>query len=74
MVTIKFRENLKQYMAEFKYNQVTLSRAIGVAQSAVSAWLSGKSEPCITSLWLLADCFYCTVDELIGRDGKRFSD
>lgn len=55
-------------MYESSLNQVKLSKEIGIAQSAISAWLSDKKEPSITSLWLLADYFQCSVDELIGRD------
>ena len=67
MREIKIAENIKEYMRIYGFNQVDLSIRIGVAQSAISAWLSGKKEPSIVSLWLLADCFDCTVDELIGR-------
>ena len=67
MVNIKFVENLKMLMKEENVNQVQLSKGIGVAQSAVSAWLSGKKEPSINSLWLLADFFNIDVDVLIGR-------
>lgn len=68
MIRIKISENLKLLMKESNVNQLTLSKKIGVAQSAVSAWMSGKKEPSITSLWLLADFFGCSVDELIGRN------
>ncbi len=54
-------------MSKKNVNQVALSKAIGVAQSAISAWLLGKKEPSITSLWLLADYFDCSIDELVGR-------
>ena len=67
MVEIKIAENLRQLMKDSGLNQVQLAKEIGVAQSAVSTWLSGKKEPGITSLWLLADYFNCNVDELIGR-------
>ena len=67
MVEIKIAENLRQLMKDSGLNQVQLAKEIGVAQSAVSAWLGGKKEPSITSLWLLADYFNCNVDELIGR-------
>lgn len=68
MVEIKFSDILKQLMKESSVNQVKLSKDIGVSQSAISAWLLNKKEPSITSLWLLADYFNCTVDELIGRE------
>jgi transcriptional regulator with XRE-family HTH domain len=67
MNNIKIAENIKEYMKIYNLNQVDLSKKLGIAQSAISAWLSGKKEPSILSLWLLADCFDCTVDELIGR-------
>ena len=54
-------------MKEHSLNQVKLADAIGVSQSAISAWLSGKKEPSITSLWLLADVFDTTIDVLVGR-------
>ncbi|MBR7100423.1 MAG: helix-turn-helix transcriptional regulator [Clostridia bacterium] len=64
---IKFTDNLKQLMKDNNLNQTTLSEKIGIAQSAISAWLSGKKEPSITSLWLLADLFDVDIDYLIGR-------
>ena len=68
MINIQFSNNLKRLMHESSLNQVELSKEIGIAQSAISAWLLDKKEPSITSLWLLADYFQCSVDELIGRD------
>ncbi len=67
VVNIIFSENLKQLMTEASINQVKLSKEIRIAQSAISAWLSGKKEPSIESLWLLADFFDCSIDELVGR-------
>lgn len=67
MIEISFSKNLRLLMKDNNINQVILSSKIGVAQSAVSAWLSGKKDPNITSLWLLADYFDCSIDELVGR-------
>ena len=68
MVKIIFSENLKQLMKDENINQVQLSQKIGVAQSAISAWLLGKKEPSIKSLWLLADYFNVDIDYLVGRE------
>ena len=68
MVDIKISKNLKQLMKDSKISQSRLAQEIKVSQSAISAWLSEKKEPSITSLWLLADYFSCSVDELIGRE------
>lgn len=67
MIEVKISKNLKQLMKESSVNQVKLSKEIGVAQSAISAWLHGKKEPSITSLWLLADYFNVEIDYLVGR-------
>ena len=67
MINIKIKENLKQLMKDNNVNQPKLSTDINVAQSAISAWLNGKKEPSINSLWLLADYFNVSIDELVGR-------
>lgn len=67
MFKIVFSENLKEFMKEYNVNQLQLSKSIGVSHSAISAWLSGKKEPSITSLWLLADFFGTDIDTLVGR-------
>ena len=68
MVEIKFVENLKQLMKDEGITQLQLSKSIGVSQSAISNWLKGNKEPSLTSIWLLADYFGYTVDELLGRE------
>lgn len=67
MIKIIFVENLQSLMKEYKVNQVKLAAGIHISQSAISAWLSGKKEPSMQSLWLLADYFDVSIDELIGR-------
>ncbi len=60
-------QRIKELMKENGYNQVTLAKKAGVKQNTISAWLHGKREPCITSLWLLADCFDVDIDYIVGR-------
>lgn len=48
-------------------NQSKLGEKIGVRQNTISAWLLGKKEPSIRSLWLLADYFDVEIDYLVGR-------
>ena len=52
---------------ENSLTQVALAAAVGLKQNTVSAWLSGKKEPSIRSLWLLADYFNVEIDYLVGR-------
>ena len=67
MIKIQFAENLKLLLKEYDFNQVSLSEKTGISQSAISAWLSDKKEPSITSLWIFSDLFNCTIDELLGK-------
>lgn len=60
-------ERIKELMKEQHLNQVQLAEKIGVKQNTISAWLLGKKEPCITSLWSLADFFDVEIDYLVGR-------
>lgn len=64
---IMFAERLKDLMNEQNLNQVALAKKIGVKQNTISAWLLKKKEPCITSLWLVADYFGVDIDYLVGR-------
>ena len=60
-------KRIRELMKEEKLTQVALGEKIGIKQNTISAWLLGKKEPCIRSLWLLADYFDTDVDYLIGR-------
>ena len=64
---ILIADRLAELMREEGLNQVKLAQRTGVKQNTISAWLSKKKEPCITSLWILADYFGVSVDYLIGR-------
>lgn len=64
---IKVAKRIKELMKEQGLNQVKLAEKIGVKQNTISAWLLQKKEPCITSLWALADYFDVPIDYLVGR-------
>ena len=60
-------ERIKDLMRESGLNQVALAEKVGVKQNTISSWLCKKKEPCINSLWLLADYFEVSIDYLVGR-------
>lgn len=68
MKKIIVAQRISELMKDENINQIQLSHKINVGQSTISEWLSGKNEPGINSLWLLADFFSVTVDYLIGRE------
>ena len=67
MKKIIVAERIAELMKENNLNQVRLAEKIGVKQNTISAWLLKKKEPCINSLWLLADYFDVSIDYLVGR-------
>ena len=60
-------ERIRELMTEQSLNQVQLAEKLGVRQGTISAWLLGKKQPSIASLWLLADYFGVDIDYLVGR-------
>lgn len=67
LMKIIVSERIRELMKEYGLNQVKLAEKIGVKQNTISAWLLKKKEPCIMSLWLLADFFDVEIDYLVGR-------
>ncbi|MDE6058607.1 MAG: helix-turn-helix domain-containing protein [Clostridia bacterium] len=68
MIQVNFRKNLIDLLHEKEICQTQLAREVHISQSAISNWLSGKKEPSIESLWILADYFNVTIDQLVGRE------
>ncbi|HIU83700.1 MAG TPA: helix-turn-helix transcriptional regulator [Candidatus Faecicola pullistercoris] len=60
-------DRIRELMKTEALNQVQLAARIGVKQNTVSAWLLGKKEPSIMSLWKLADYFDVDIDYVVGR-------
>lgn len=50
------------------FSQHEAARRLGVDQSAVSFWESGKKLPRASMLVKLADLYCCSIDQLMGRD------
>ena len=65
--TETYKSRIKELMRENSLNQVQLAARAGISQNTISAWLLGKKEPSIRSLWLLADYFNVDIDYLVGR-------
>lgn len=50
-----------------KMSQEELAAILNISPAAVSKWERNLSNPSIDMLWMLADYFECSIDELIGR-------
>lgn len=62
-----FGENLKSIRKERKLSQKKLAEMVEVSQQIISRWEKGMTEPTLGKLCWIADLFYLTVDELVGR-------
>lgn len=61
-------KNLRHLREERKITMKALGHEIGVAESTISLYETGKREPDIATLSRLAEFFHVSVDCLLGRD------
>lgn len=50
-----------------RMSQEQLAAVLSISPAAVSKWERNLSNPSIEMLWMLADFFECSIDELVGR-------
>lgn len=53
-----------------KLSQAKVAEVLGVNQSCVSLWETGKTKPRARLLMRLADLYHCTVDDLLSENVK----
>jgi len=63
-----FIDILKDIMIDFDINQTELANLVGVKQSQVSEWLSGKSKPGYDSLKMICKALGISGDRILGLD------
>ncbi len=59
-------ENIRSYRKSLGLTQEQLAEKLGITLGAVSKWERGSSEPDLSYIMDLADCFHVSVDALIG--------
>ena len=71
---MKNKNRINVLRHELGYNQQELAQKLGVTQSTISAWETGRSNPTLNQLAQLADIFRCSIDYMLGKgkiDGTR---
>ena len=63
---MEFREILKDFLDENSLSQRIFAEKIGVNQSQISEWLSGKAKPGYDSLRQMAIAFNVSADFFLG--------
>lgn len=66
----KFATNLKELRLGAGLKQSDLAEILRATQRKISYWESGKVEPDLDSLLMIAEYFNVTTDELLGREFK----
>ncbi|MBQ7881050.1 MAG: helix-turn-helix transcriptional regulator [Clostridia bacterium] len=66
----KFALNIKELRLLAGLKQIDLAKILNTTQRKISYWEIGQIEPDLDTLWLIADFFNITIDELIGREFK----
>lgn len=71
---MKFSERLSTLMESKGLKQSDICKATGIASSAMSYYVSGKSEPTFTNAIILASALGVTIDELAGNNELELTD
>jgi transcriptional regulator with XRE-family HTH domain len=66
-----FIERLKQLRNEKDMTQEDLAKILNVKQQTVGGWETGRTEPDLSTLGLMAEFFDVTSDYLLGRTNLR---
>lgn len=66
-------KNIKELRKQKKYNQIQLSKLLGVSQTSIAHYEAGTRQPTIDTLILLSDIFDVSIDDLIGHSFIRQS-
>ena len=62
---------IRELRKEKKMSQSELGKFIGVSQTTVTAWETGRAEPSSTFISKLADLFNVSTDYLLGRSDNK---
>ena len=62
---------IRELRKEKKMSQSDLGKFIGVSQTTVTAWETGRAEPSSTFISKLADLFNVSTDYLLGRSDNK---
>jgi transcriptional regulator with XRE-family HTH domain len=67
-----FSDQLRKLMSARRWNQVRAASELGLTQSQISDYLSGKSEPYLSTAIAVAKKLGVSLDELCGIGTARF--
>ena len=63
-------EKIKKLRKENKMSQEELAEKLGVSRQSISLWETGKTQPSLDIITMLASLFETSIDMLVGNDIK----
>lgn len=63
-------QTIKDLRRSKKLSQTDFAKIVGVSQTTVTAWETGKAEPSSSAITRIADYFNVSTDYLLGRPEK----
>ncbi len=67
-------QTIKDLRRSKKLSQTDFAKIVGVSQTTVTAWETGKAEPSSSAITRIADYFDVSTDYLLGRPEKSNND
>lgn len=67
----KFQYRLKKLRKEYKMTQKELANKLGLVRTAIANYETGRTNPDVDTLNLIANIFNTTTDYLLGRTDNR---
>ena len=61
------KNNLNKWITKSGYKKKYIADELGVSQTVLSRWISGKSNPSLENAFKLAELLRCKVDDLYER-------
>jgi len=71
MYSESFAEKLKKARTDIGFTQIEVETETNIKQSALAKYETGKLEPSLETLGILADFYNVSVDWLLGTKGQN---
>ena len=68
---VRVAERLRILYKTSAYKKSQLALLWGISSSLLTKWFAGKRLPQLHSIFIIADCFGCSMDYLLGRTDLR---
>ena len=68
-----FGEKLAKARKDAGYTQRQVAKELNIPQSTIANWETGRTQPDLESIGIMADFYVVSVDWLLGTKGQNFN-